>query len=629
MMWTHHDDGDQSPGAPPDAKPEATAEGKPEATAEAMAEATTEAAVETSAEATAPAPEPPALSLTPKPVPVSQAIPQGFRSLAVPDVGETASARDRIPAVPRLILPDPPMCLTRMPLAQSAQLPPQLDACGFELDVLAPQLGSGAYAAVRKLRHRKTGREMALKIVEKQPLEIRQMLPQMQRELGIQGALRHKHLLRLMSKLGIVEDDRYIYMLLEFCGGGTLRSLCQAQPAKRLAEPDAARLIFQILQGVDHMHSHGFVHRDLKADNILLSLPEFDVRICDFGWSAEATLDKLLLTTIFDCLNMAAGCGRWVRKVPPEIPRHLRLSMNAFENSSRVTSDGALVVRSSSPLFGEFATRSRIPFNLVNEEEVSFQVSYTPPSGDCPFRCSCHARCFGPASCSHEGQPTGGPWAEVTVDFPNQKGLRLPAAAQVFANHVTWAELCGKRVVHVPKNDVSSVDLKGGIAILAEKFKPGTTSDGAILREAYQAGAVAVIKIGGGGAMLYSVPDPTEIPCFAISEADGKVLCDALANTAPGLLPKVREMKLLDQREALHSERWGAGKVWVMLSGLYLQSVDWENPLSEVAEEANASKGALIYEDYFEVYESSRSVDPRLSLEKSKLRTVGTVLGHF
>lgn len=104
MMWTHHDDGDQSPGAPPDAKPEATAEGKPEATAEAMAEATTEAAVETSAEATAPAPEPPALSLTPKPVPVSQAIPQGFRSLAVPDVGETASARDRIPAVPRLIL---------------------------------------------------------------------------------------------------------------------------------------------------------------------------------------------------------------------------------------------------------------------------------------------------------------------------------------------------------------------------------------------------------------------------------------------------------------------------------------------------------------------------------------------
>lgn len=64
------------------------------------------------------------------------------------------------------------------------------------------------------------------------------------------------------------------------------------------------------------------------------------------------------------------------------------------------------------------------------------------------------------------------------------------------------------------------MDLKGGIAILAEKFKPGTTSDGAILREAYQAGAVAVIKIGGGGAMLYSVPDPTEIPCPSASRAN-------------------------------------------------------------------------------------------------------------
>ena len=40
------------------------------------------------------------------------------------------------------------------------------------------------------------------------------------------------------------------------------------------------------------------------------------------------------------------------------------------------------------------------------------------------------------------------------------------------------------------------------------------SEDGALLKEAYLAGAKAVIKIGGGGAMLYSVPDPSEIPCF-------------------------------------------------------------------------------------------------------------------
>ena len=51
------------------------------------------------------------------------------------------------------------------------------------------------------------------------------------------------------------------------------------------------------------------------------------------------------------------------------------------------------------------------------------------------------------------------------------------------------------------------------MAVLAEKHKPGTMSDGQLLRTAARAGACAVIKIGGGGAMLYSVPDPSEIPC--------------------------------------------------------------------------------------------------------------------
>ena len=59
--------------------------------------------------------------------------------------------------------------------------------------------------------------------------------------------------------------------------------------------------------------------------------------------------------------------------------------------------------------------------------------------------------------------------------------------------------VAGKPIVYVPKNDVSSVPLRGAVAVLSEKFKPGTMSDGALLQGAYQAGADAVIKIGGGG----------------------------------------------------------------------------------------------------------------------------------
>ena len=60
------------------------------------------------------------------------------------------------------------------------------------------------------------------------------------------------------------------------------RSLCEAQPARRLAEPDAARFVFQILQGVDFMHSRGYVHRDLKA---ALLGPRFFWGVGVLGWS--------------------------------------------------------------------------------------------------------------------------------------------------------------------------------------------------------------------------------------------------------------------------------------------------------------------------------------------------------
>ena len=306
--------------------------------------------------------------------------------------------------------------------------------------------------------------------------------------------------------------------------------------------------------------------------------------------------------------------------------RVLCAGMNAFDCSSRLVHEGpnvasaspVLVVQMRESLFGDFATRSRIPFNLVSDEEVTFQISSSPPTGNCPFRCKCHAPCFGPASnSSKDGQPLGGAWAQVVLECDG-KMLSLDAAAQVFAQEVALSDFGGKRVVQVPKNDCQLVDLRGVVAVMSEKHKPGTMSDGALLRGAYQAGAAAVIKIGGGGAMLYSVPDPSEIPCFAISEDDGKKLCSMLeASRGPA---KVKELKLHDRRGKLEAERWNYGKVWVHFTGLYLQSVDWDGPLSEVAQETRASSEALIYEDYFEVYQGTREVDPRLGLERSKLR---------
>lgn len=186
----------------------------------------------------------------------------------------------------RAVVPPLTLTLTRLP----EELPPQLSK-DFAIDLSV--LGEGAYAAVRRLRHRETGELVALKVVEKHPLLIRNMLPQLQREIGLQGRLPHKHILQLLS---CFEDETHVYMLLEYCAGGSLRNLAQLQPNSRFPEGQSAWMFSQILMGVAFMHQQGIVHRDLKHDNILLTANR-EVRICDFGWSAEVQIERALLTT--------------------------------------------------------------------------------------------------------------------------------------------------------------------------------------------------------------------------------------------------------------------------------------------------------------------------------------------
>jgi len=178
--------------------------------------------------------------------------------------------------------------LTKPPAA----LPPALQK-DFEIDG-DDLLGSGSFAVIQRLRHRATRQLAALKIVEKYPLKIREMLPQLKSELKIQGKLKHRHILQLLS---VLEDDNYVYMLLEHCPGGSLWELCSQLPSRRLSEGQAAVYFSQILTGVDHMHRHGCIHRDLKTENMLLTHNNEEIRICDFGWSAEAQDERALRTT--------------------------------------------------------------------------------------------------------------------------------------------------------------------------------------------------------------------------------------------------------------------------------------------------------------------------------------------
>jgi serine/threonine protein kinase len=65
-----------------------------------------------------------------------------------------------------------------------------------------------------------------------------------------------------------MELGKHVLMVMEMCAGGDL--LGYVRKRKRLDEPTAKLMFKQIVDGLDYLHRHNVIHRDIKLDNILL-----------------------------------------------------------------------------------------------------------------------------------------------------------------------------------------------------------------------------------------------------------------------------------------------------------------------------------------------------------------------
>ena len=105
-------------------------------------------------------------------------------------------------------------------------------------------------------------------------------------EIDLLRATDHPNIIKLYD---IFEDNIFIYLIMEECTGGELfdRLAKRAKENKMYTEKDAAKILKQILQAVNYLHSHGVCHRDLKPENILFSTISEDsqVKLIDFGLS--------------------------------------------------------------------------------------------------------------------------------------------------------------------------------------------------------------------------------------------------------------------------------------------------------------------------------------------------------
>jgi BR serine/threonine kinase len=141
-------------------------------------------------------------------------------------------------------------------------------------------LGQGASSKVKLAHHSVTGAAVAIKIIRK---SMWQQHPELeskaQGEIALMRLADHPHILRLRE---VLESRNHLYVILEYAEKGELYDLVLSR--RGLPEPLALDYFRQILLAVEYLHNLGIVHRDLKAENILLDACD-QAKLADFGYA--------------------------------------------------------------------------------------------------------------------------------------------------------------------------------------------------------------------------------------------------------------------------------------------------------------------------------------------------------
>ena len=139
---------------------------------------------------------------------------------------------------------------------------------------LGAELGMGAFAVVRRGRCRKTGVEVAIKVV---PIS-KQTKASIRREAAIlQRVSMHTCIAKLEA---LYEDDDAFYIVMEYIDGGDL--LDHIDEHGPWSERRAAELLQEVAGAVALLHAQGLCHADIKPENMLLTA-DGHVRLVDFG----------------------------------------------------------------------------------------------------------------------------------------------------------------------------------------------------------------------------------------------------------------------------------------------------------------------------------------------------------
>lgn len=138
-------------------------------------------------------------------------------------------------------------------------------------------LGKGTFAVVKLARHKVTKTQVAIKIIDKTRLSSNDM-EKINREVQIMKLLNHPHIIKLYQ---VMETKDMLYMVTEYAPNGEMFDFLTS--VGRLSEVEARRTFWQIVNAVEYCHQRHIIHRDLKAENLLLDA-NMNIKLADFGF---------------------------------------------------------------------------------------------------------------------------------------------------------------------------------------------------------------------------------------------------------------------------------------------------------------------------------------------------------
>lgn len=197
--------------------------------------------------------------------------------------------------------------LEKIPIFEKSEKKLKLNWFGKKFEPLSKNIkiikpiGQGSFAKVYKAFDKKLKKEVAVKVFIKKKLFSKFKRDLLQREINFLRKLDHQNIPKLHR---IVETKQKVYFLMEFWGEETLKQFIEKKKT-RLDKKEVKKIMKQLIEVMDYVHSEGIYHRDIKLGNLLYN--EGKIGLIDFGLATDSKYGKEYL----QCGTMAY--------MPPEL----------------------------------------------------------------------------------------------------------------------------------------------------------------------------------------------------------------------------------------------------------------------------------------------------------------------